>query len=107
GIAASMAGRLITGALGTITGAINRLGGLAVGLAKGALIVWVLASLTALAQPHLREVQKRAPLVRKLDLDHSRAVAAARDTNVFGDKAKELRARAEKEISGRVEKARR
>jgi len=103
-LAAKLLGGLLTGMLGTFTGGINRLGGLALGLAKGLLLVWVLASLAALIQPQLKAHEKSWPAVARLDLEHSQAVAMAKNTSVLGDKAKELRARAEAEIKARTEK---
>ena len=37
-------GNLLTAALGSVTGTLNRLGGLLLGLAKGALLAWALAN---------------------------------------------------------------
>ncbi len=81
-----------------ITGGLNRLGGLALGAAKGLLLVWAVASLAALLEPHLRGQERKAPLLASLDLPHSQTVAWAKDQNALGDKAKDLRARAEKEL---------
>jgi len=103
---AKLLGGLLTGMLGTFTGGINRLGGLALGLAKGVLLVWVLASLAALVQPQLKAHEKTWPMAAKLDLEHSQAVAAARNTSVLGDKGKDLRARAEAEVKARADKLR-
>ena len=105
-LVAKILGSLLTNMLGTFTGGINRLGGLALGLAKGVLLVWVLASLAALVQPQLKQHEKAWPAVAKLDLEHSQAVAMAKNTSVLGDKAKELRARAEAEIKARSDKLR-
>ena len=98
-LVAKIVGNLLTGALGSFTGGMNRAGGGALGLAKGLLVVWVVASLAALAQPHLGKYDKKYPGLRKLDLEHSHAVAVAKDFSVLGDKGKELRARAEREVA--------
>ena len=100
-LAAKLVGGLLTKMLGTFTGGINRIGGLVVGLAKGLLLVWALASLAALVQPVMKSQEKAVPAFAKLDLEHSQAVAIAKNTSVLGDKAKELRERAEREIKAR------
>ena len=100
-IAAKVLGGFLTNSLGSFTGMLNRLGGLGLGAVKGLLLVWVLASLAALAQPHLRNAARKSPLLAKLELDKSQAVAIARDTGLLGKKAKELRARAEQELRAR------
>jgi uncharacterized membrane protein required for colicin V production len=104
-LAAKIAGNLLHGMLGTFTGTINRVGGLALGLAKGLLLVWVLASLAALVQPTLKDGSKRAPTLAKLDLEHSEAVALAKDSSLLGARLKELRVRAEAELKARTQKA--
>lgn len=67
---------------GGITGAVDRLGGLGIGFAKGLLVAWALASIVALLRPHLRSVE-RDTSARQLDLSHSHALAAANDTNLI------------------------
>ena len=102
--ATELAARLVGSALHSlfgltpITGGLNRLGGLIVGFLKGGLLVWALASLGALLLPNLGLIEKRAPWVSKLDLEHSQAVALAKDQSALGDKAKELRARTAAEL---------
>lgn len=95
-IAAKLLGNLLHGMLGSFTGTLNRLGGLALGLAKGLLIVWALASLAALAQPHLGAATKRFSTLAKLDLAHSQAVAAARDQSALGEAGRGTKAPAQK-----------
>jgi membrane protein required for colicin V production len=67
---------------GGIIGAVDRLGGLAIGFAKGLLVAWALASVVSLLRPHLRTVERDTQVAR-LDLSHSRALAAANDTNLI------------------------
>lgn len=80
-IAAALLGSLLHSALGTFTGTVDKLGGLAVGTAKGLLAAWALASLVVLVRPHLTNVERNTPVAR-LDLAHSRAVAAAASVNL-------------------------
>ncbi|HEY2031567.1 MAG TPA: CvpA family protein [Myxococcales bacterium] len=67
---------------GGIIGAADRLGGLAIGFFKGLLVAWALASIVALLRPHLRGVERDTPAAQ-LELSHSRALAAANDTNLI------------------------
>jgi membrane protein required for colicin V production len=67
---------------GGVIGAVDRLGGLAIGLFKGVLVAWALASIVALLRPHLRNLERDTPAAQ-LDLSHSRALAAADDTNLI------------------------
>jgi uncharacterized membrane protein required for colicin V production len=83
-IAARLVGHLLHGALGTITGAVDKLGGLAVGAAKGLLVAWALASLIALVRPHLTTVERDTPVAR-LDLAHSQAIEAATSVNLISE----------------------
>jgi membrane protein required for colicin V production len=78
-IAGSLLAHLFSGGL---TGAVDRLGGLVLGFAKGLLTAWALASVVVLLRPHLRTVE-RDSAAAKLDLPHSRAIAAAIDTNLI------------------------
>jgi len=105
-IVAKVAGNLLHGMLGSFTGAVNRVGGLGLGLAKGGLLVWALASLAALAEPHLKSgvASKKAPWIARLDLPGSRAVALAKNTSALGDLAKELREKAEKDFRARFKR---
>jgi len=67
---------------GGVIGAVDRLGGLAIGFFKGLLVAWALASIVALLRPHLRSVERDTP-AGQLDLSHSHALAAADDTNLI------------------------
>ena len=97
-VVAKVLGNALTAALGSITGTLNRLGGLGLGLAKGALLAWALASLVALAQPKLKSMEKRSPLIARLDLDHSEAIALTKSQNALGDRANKLRTQAEQRL---------
>jgi membrane protein required for colicin V production len=82
-VAAKIAGSLLAHLFkGGFTGAVDRLGGLALGFAKGLLTAWAVASVVALLRPHLRSVEHDRAAAR-LDLQHSRAIAAAMDTNLI------------------------
>jgi uncharacterized membrane protein required for colicin V production len=83
-IAARIIGHLLHGALGTITGTVDKLGGLVVGAAKGLLVAWALASLIVLVRPHLTTVERETPVAR-LDLAHSQAIAAAASVNLISE----------------------
>src|SRR5262249_49177141 len=86
-LVAEIAAKLVGGFLhkrlaGGFTGAVDRVGGLGVGAAKGLLVAWAVASLIALVRPHLSHVESDTP-VRKLDLAHSNAIAAATEVNLI------------------------
>jgi membrane protein required for colicin V production len=82
-VAAKIAGSLLAHLFkGGITGAVDRLGGLILGFAKGLLTAWAVASVVALLRPHLRGVERDTPAA-KLDLSHSHAIEAATDTNLI------------------------
>jgi membrane protein required for colicin V production len=82
-VAAKIAGGLLAHLFkGGFTGAVDRLGGLALGFAKGLLTAWAVASVVALLRPHLRNVEHDTAAAR-LDLQHSHAIAAAMDTNLI------------------------
>ena len=83
-IAARLIGHLLHGALGTFTGAVDKLGGLAVGAAKGLLVAWALTSLIVLVRPHLTTVERTTTAAR-LDLAHSQAIAAATSVNLISE----------------------
>jgi uncharacterized membrane protein required for colicin V production len=70
--------------LGTVTGAVDKLGGAAVGLLKGLLFVWALASLVGLLHERAPELERRLPLLAGLDLSHSRAIELSRDQSALG-----------------------
>ncbi len=98
-LVARILGGLLHGALsGGITGALDRLGGLGLGLAKGALLAWALASLVSLAQPRMKDLEKRVPGLASLDLPHSQAMAMAKSQSSLGDQAKKMRADAEEQV---------
>jgi membrane protein required for colicin V production len=82
-VAAKIAGSMLAHLFkGGFTGAVDRIGGLALGFAKGLLTAWAVASVVALLRPHLRNVEHDTVAAR-LDLPHSRAIAAAQDTNLI------------------------
>jgi membrane protein required for colicin V production len=82
-LAAKIAGSLFAHLFkGGFTGAVDGLGGLVIGFAKGVLVAWALASVIALLRPHLRGVE-RDTAAAQLDLAHSHAIAAASDTNLI------------------------
>jgi uncharacterized membrane protein required for colicin V production len=82
-VAAKVAGSLLAHLFkGGFTGAVDRVGGLALGFAKGVLTAWAVASIVALLRPHLRSVEQDT-VAAKLDLSHSHAIAAAVDTNLI------------------------
>jgi hypothetical protein len=86
-IATEVAAKILGSLLHTVfkdgfTGAIDRVGGLALGGAKGLLTAWALASVIVLLRPHLTHLERDTPLAQ-LDLKHSHAVAAAADTNLI------------------------
>lgn len=82
-IAASLVGRFLHKRMtGGFTGAVERGGGFLAGAAKGALVVWAVASLVALLRPHLQHVEHDTPAAR-LDLAHSRVVSLAREVNLI------------------------
>jgi membrane protein required for colicin V production len=64
---------------GGFTAAVERGGGFALGAAKGLLVAWVIASLLALLQPHLKNFESGTAL----DLPHSHAVSLAREVNLI------------------------
>ena len=67
---------------GGFTSAVERGGGFALGAAKGLLVTWVIASLIALLQPHLKHLESETAL-SKLDVPHSHAVSLAREVNLI------------------------
>ena len=97
-VTAKVLGYFLTAALGTFTGTINRVGGLALGVIKGGLLAWAMASLMALAQPKLKSLEKRSPMIARLDLEHSEAIALTKNSSALGDKANQLRKQAEKRL---------
>jgi membrane protein required for colicin V production len=83
GVAASILAMLVRSVVkGGFTGMIDRLGGLALGFAKGVLAAWAVASIVAAVLPHLPKGGKDS-LTTKVDLQHSRVIAAANDTNLI------------------------
>jgi uncharacterized membrane protein required for colicin V production len=70
--------------LGTVSGAVDKLGGAGVGLLKGLLVVWALASLLGLLHERAPQMERRLPLLAGLDLSHSRAIALSRDQSALG-----------------------
>ncbi|HEX4385465.1 MAG TPA: CvpA family protein [Myxococcales bacterium] len=84
-VAAKIAGSLLAHLFkGGFTGAVDRVGGLVLGFAKGLLVAWAIASIVTLLRPHLRNVE-RDTVASKLDLAHSHAIAAASDTNLIAE----------------------
>lgn len=67
---------------GGFTGAVDKAGGFVLGSGKGILVVWALGSILSLLTPHLQHVEKDTPLAN-LDLQHSKVIAAANDTNLI------------------------
>ena len=67
---------------GGFTGAVEKGGGFFVGLLKGVLVAWAVASLVALIRPHLQHVEKDT-VVSKLDLAHSHAISVGREVNLI------------------------
>jgi membrane protein required for colicin V production len=84
-VLARVIANFLTDHLGAITGTANRLGGGAIGLLKGLLVVWVLASLMSLLHDHVPRAEEKIPLLARLDLAHSQVAAAALDKNFLGD----------------------
>ncbi len=84
-IVSSVIGNFLHDHLGAITGTVNRLGGAGVGLVKGLLVVWAVASLAALLHEHLPQAETKIPGLAALDLGHSNTVKAATGTNFLGD----------------------
>jgi uncharacterized membrane protein required for colicin V production len=84
-IVSSVIGNFLHNHLGAITGTVNRLGGAGVGLVKGLLVVWAVASLAALLHEHLPQAESKIPGLASLDLGHSNTVKAATGTNFLGD----------------------
>ena len=89
-IVSSMIGNFLHNHLGAITGTVNRLGGAGVGLVKGLLVVWAVASLAALLHEHLPQAEDKVPGLASLDLGHSNTVKAATGTNFLGDLEKSV-----------------
>jgi uncharacterized membrane protein required for colicin V production len=84
-VAAKIAGSLLAHLFkGGFTGAVDRVGGLVLGFAKGVLVAWAVASIVTLLRPHLRNVERDTAMAR-LDLSHSHAIAAATDTNLIAE----------------------
>jgi membrane protein required for colicin V production len=84
-VAAKIAGSLLAHLFkGGFTGAVDRIGGLALGFAKGLLVAWAVASIVTLLRPHLRSVEHDTVMAR-LDLSHSQAIRAATDTNLIAE----------------------
>ena len=81
-IFAKLLGNFLHRQLGSITGGVDKLGGFAVGGAKGLLVAWAIASLVALLRPHLTNVERTTPVAR-LDFAHSQAVASATSVNLI------------------------
>jgi uncharacterized membrane protein required for colicin V production len=86
-IATEVAAKIVGGMLahlfkGGFTGAVDKAGGFVLGAAKGILVVWALGSILSLLRPHLQHVEKDTPLAG-LDVQHSRVIAAANDTNLI------------------------
>ena len=103
-IAATLLGGLVRASLGAFTGAVDRLGGAALGLAKGVLVIWAVASLFGLLHRRAPEVEKRIPFLARLDLAHSRAVAASADVSALGPYEDQLK-QAERRLRQRSQKA--
>ena len=85
-LAAEIVAKILGGFLhkrmeGGFTGAVNRFGGLLVGLAKGVLVAWALASLITLVRPHLQHLENDTVL-SKLQLRSSHAIRMATDVNL-------------------------
>lgn len=70
--------------LGTVTGAVDKVGGALVGFAKGLLVVWAAASLFGLLHERAPELERRLPLLSGMDLAHSRAVELSRERSALG-----------------------
>jgi membrane protein required for colicin V production len=84
-ITAKIAGSLLAHLFkGGFTGAVDRLGGFLLGFVKGILVAWAFASIVSILRPQLRPIEERTQLAR-LDLSHSRAVAAATSTNLISE----------------------
>lgn len=91
-VVASLLGNFLHDHLGVILGTLNRLGGGVLGLAKGLLVVWALASLAAVFVAHLTPSELlRSPLA-KLDLSRSAVVRTMGSANFLGDVNAQLRA---------------
>ena len=93
-VAATILGNFLHGHLGAILGSLDRLGGAGLGLAKGLLVVWALASLAALLHAHLPAAERNVGPIGKLDLAHSQAVHYASDASFLGDVEAQLKSAA-------------
>jgi membrane protein required for colicin V production len=91
-VAFHLVGNFLHSHLGAITGTIDKLGGGAVGLAKGLLIVWALASLAALYLWAMPAAQRNIGFAKTLDLTHSQVVTISQSENFLGDIENELKA---------------
>jgi membrane protein required for colicin V production len=67
---------------GGVAGGLNRIGGAFLGVSKGFLAVWAVASLVALVRPHLKNVERNTP-ASKLQLGDSYAIDVASKSNLI------------------------
>jgi len=82
-VIAKVTGRVVHQQLGGgVTGGLNRVGGALLGISKGFLVVWAVASLIALVRPHFKRVERDTP-VAKLDLKESYAVEVSSKSNLI------------------------
>ncbi len=91
-VIASLLGSFLHDHLGAITGTLDRVGGGALGLAKGLLFVWAIASFASLMHKHLPAAERNVAPLEKLDLAHSQIIALATDTSFLGDVEQQLKA---------------
>ena len=67
---------------GGFTGTVDGAGGFFVGLGKGILVTWAVASLVALLRPHLQHVEHDTA-ASKLGLSQSHVLSVAREVNLI------------------------
>lgn len=91
-IAFKVVGSALHQRLGTFTGAVDRMGGGVLGLVKGVLVAWAVASLFGLLHRHAPGTERRVPALAQLDLDHSRAIEASAQASALGIAEEGLRA---------------
>ncbi len=93
-VAATILGNFLHSHLGAILGSIIRLGGAGLGLAKGLLVVWALASLAAVLHAHLPAAERNVGAIGKLDFADPQAVRYASDASFLGDVEAQLKSAA-------------
>jgi membrane protein required for colicin V production len=84
-VVSKLLGNFLHEQLGAVTGTLDKVGGAAMGLAKGLLVVWVLGSLAGLLHRHAPSAEGRVAVLSKLGLGQSQVARLSLETNVLGD----------------------